>query len=103
MKLKPEPEIFRLLLDRYGRTPIFSLYYDTPDSRLIRASLEKPAYKEKIRLRSYGPADASSPVFLELKRKAEGVVYKRRVQTSLEKTEAFFSFTTSSNSLVSLL
>ena len=81
----------RMLLDRYGRTPIFSLYYDTPDSRLIRASLEKPAYKEKIRLRSYGPADASSPVFLELKRKAEGVVYKRRVQTSLEKTEAFFS------------
>ena len=78
-------------LDQYGRTSIASLYYDTPDSRLIRASLEKPAYKEKIRLRSYGPADASSPVFLELKRKAEGVVYKRRVQTSLEKTEAFFS------------
>ena len=57
-------------IDEYGMTPILSLYYDTPDARLIRDSLEKPAYKEKIRLRSYGLAEGTSPVFLELKRKS---------------------------------
>ena len=64
--------------DAYGRYTICSLYYDTPDFRLIQASLEKPVYKEKLRLRSYGvPADAD-PVFVELKKKFDGVVYKRR-------------------------
>ncbi|MBR0464218.1 MAG: polyphosphate polymerase domain-containing protein [Clostridia bacterium] len=78
-------------LDQYGRTSIASLYYDTPDYRLIRASMEKPLFKEKIRLRSYGLASESSPVYLELKRKADGIVYKRRVQTTLPRVEAFFS------------
>ena len=64
--------------DEYGHTSIASLYYDTPDSRLVRESLEKPVFKEKIRLRSYGLATEESPVFLELKRKYDGVVYKRR-------------------------
>lgn len=80
-----------MLLDQYGRTTIASLYYDTPDSRLIRASMDKPAFKEKIRLRSYGPAAESSPVFLELKRKAHDVVYKRRVQTVIPDVERFLS------------
>ena len=61
-------------IDAYGLTTIASLYYDTPDARLVRASLEKPEYKEKLRLRSYGLATESSPVYLELKRKAEGIV-----------------------------
>ena len=69
--------------DQFGLTTIASLYYDTPSRRLIRASLEKPEYKEKLRLRSYGRATESSPVFLELKRKVQGTVYKRRVQTTL--------------------
>ena len=64
-------------VDSFGLTSIASLYYDTPDYRLIRNSLEKPAYKEKLRLRSYGLATDESPVYLELKRKAFGVVYKR--------------------------
>lgn len=64
--------------DRYGRTSIHSLYYDTPDYRLIRASLEKPVYKEKLRLRSYGRSAAESMAFVELKKKYRGVVYKRR-------------------------
>ena len=66
-------------IDKFGLTSIASLYYDTPDYRLIRTSVEKPPFKEKIRLRSYGIATESSPVFLELKRKAYGIVYKRRV------------------------
>ena len=68
-------------IDEFGLHPIASLYYDTPDYRLIRTSVEKPAFKEKIRLRSYGLAVEGSPVYLELKRKAYGIVYKRRVKT----------------------
>ena len=80
-----------MLLDRYGRTSIASLYYDTPNYRLIRQSVEKPSFKEKIRLRSYGRATPESPVYLELKRKAYGIVYKRRVQSTIPQLEKFFS------------
>ena len=76
--------------DRFGTTSIASLYYDTPDRRLIRTSEEKPEFKEKIRLRSYGMATEDSPVFLELKRKACGVVYKRRVQSTIPEVRKFF-------------
>ncbi len=79
-----------MALDAYGRTSIASLYYDTPDRRLIRTSLEKPAFKEKVRLRSYGLASEESPVFLELKRKTFDVVYKRRVQTTVPLVKKFF-------------
>ena len=77
-------------VDQFGLTSIASLYYDTPDYRLIRKSIEKPAFKEKIRLRSYGLATESSPVFLELKCKAYGVVYKRRVQSQIPLVKRFF-------------
>ena len=77
--------------DMFGLTSIASLYYDTPDYRLIRTSVEKPLFKEKLRLRSYGLATDSSPVFLELKRKAYGIVYKRRVQTTIPKVAKFFA------------
>lgn len=66
-------------LDAYGRTTIRNIYYDTPDYRLARQSLERPVYKEKLRIRSYEKADAFSPVFVELKKKYNGVVYKRRI------------------------
>lgn len=75
--------------DEFGKTSIESLYYDTPDYRLIRYSLEKPAFKEKIRLRSYGLATEDSPVFLELKRKADHVVYKRRIQSTIGRVKKF--------------
>lgn len=78
-------------VDAFGLSSIASLYYDTPDYRLIRASLEKPEFKEKIRLRSYGLATDSSPVFLELKRKAGGIVYKRRVQSTIPMVQKFFA------------
>ena len=78
-------------LDQYGRTSIASLYYDTPSYQLIRTSIEKPPFKEKIRLRSYGLATRESPVYLELKRKAYGIVYKRRVQSTIPLVEKFFA------------
>ncbi len=69
-------------LDKYGRTTIRNIYYDTDTYLLIRRSIEKPTYKEKLRVRSYGPVTADSRVFVELKRKYKSVVYKRRVSLS---------------------
>ena len=66
-------------LDKYGRTTIRNIYFDTDNYRLIRRSVEKPAYKEKLRIRSYSRATADSTVFVELKKKYENVVYKRRL------------------------
>ena len=80
-----------MVVDEFGKTSIASLYYDTPDCRLIRASIENPPFKEKLRLRSYGMAKGNSPVFLELKRKYDGVVYKRRVASTLPEVEDFFN------------
>ena len=65
--------------DEYGQYTICSIYYDTPDFALIRASLEKPVYKEKLRLRSYGVPTDDARAFVELKKKFGGVVYKRRI------------------------
>ena len=65
--------------DTYGAYTICNIYYDTPDWRLIRTSLEKPVYKEKLRIRSYGVPEDVGKVFVELKKKYDGVVYKRRV------------------------
>lgn len=66
-------------VDKYGLTSIASLYFDTPDFYLINKSIEKPKFKEKLRLRSYGLANKDSKTFLEIKRKSEGIVYKRRI------------------------
>lgn len=65
--------------DSYGETAVCNLYLDTADDLLVRRSIEKPAYKEKLRLRSYGIPGEDSPVYLEIKKKVYGVVYKRRV------------------------
>ena len=65
--------------DSFGRSCIRNLYYDTDNYRLIRRSIEKPVYKEKLRVRSYGEATQDSTVFVELKKKYDSVVYKRRI------------------------
>lgn len=56
-------------LDDYGRTVIRNIYFDTENFRLIRRSLEKPVYKEKLRIRSYKPVQITDPVFVEIKKK----------------------------------
>ena len=66
-------------LDCYGRTTIRNLYFDTENYRLIRHSIEKPVYKEKLRIRSYRKVDANGEVFVELKKKYKHTVYKRRI------------------------
>ncbi|MBR6207936.1 MAG: polyphosphate polymerase domain-containing protein [Oscillospiraceae bacterium] len=77
--------------DPHGESTICNVYYDTPDFRLIRASLEKPIYKEKLRLRSYGCAAPEDTVFLELKKKYKGIVYKRRVSVPCRAAEDYFA------------
>lgn len=77
--------------DRYGRSRICSVYYDTPDRRLIRASLEKPVYKEKLRLRTYGVPQDGSPCFIEIKKKYKGIVYKRRITADYAQALRFLS------------
>ncbi len=79
-------------VDQYGVTSIASIYYDTPDYRLIRTSIEKPPFKEKIRLRSYGLSKPGGKVFLELKRKTAKIVYKRRVVTTEDSVNRFFNY-----------
>jgi hypothetical protein len=85
MITKPQAELIKqamkehMIADEHGRSTILSLYFDTPDYRLIRRSLERPVYKEKLRLRSYGLAGEDTQVFVELKKKYESVVYKRRI------------------------
>ena len=66
--------------DRFAHSQIINIYFDTPSHRLIRDSIEKPVYKEKLRLRSYGVPDDDSEVFIELKKKYKSVVYKRRLE-----------------------
>ena len=89
--LMPEP-VYRALRQRlrpymqedsYGLHTICNIYYDTPESDLIRRSIEKPVYKEKLRLRSYGIPTMDSTVYLEIKKKYRKVVNKRRIPLTL--------------------
>lgn len=75
--------------DIHGRSTILSLYFDTPDYLLIRRSLEKPLYKEKIRLRSYGVATPEDTVYVELKKKFDSVVYKRRIGMTEQEARSY--------------
>ena len=68
-----------LALDQYGHHTIRNIYFDTDSWLLVRRSIEKPLYKEKLRMRSYQRAGEDSTVFVELKKKYDGVVYKRRL------------------------
>jgi len=67
-----------------GFYSICNIYYDTPDNYLIRKSIEKPEYKEKLRLRSYGVRALDEKVFLEIKKKYKKLVNKRRTKLKLE-------------------
>ncbi|MFI3172267.1 MAG: polyphosphate polymerase domain-containing protein [Eubacteriales bacterium] len=76
-----------MTLDEFGKNTINNIYFDTPDYLLIRRSLEKPCYKEKLRVRTYGTYSEEKTAFVEMKKKYHGVVYKRRLPLSQQ--EAF--------------
>ena len=75
--------------DEYGKSLIRNVYFDTPSYLLIRNSLDKPTYKEKIRLRGYGKMSENSIAFLEVKKKYKGVVYKRRIKLAEKDAMAY--------------
>lgn len=77
--------------DEFFKSTVCSIYYDTDDYQLIRHSIEGPVFKEKLRLRSYGVPEADGDVFVELKKKFKGVVYKRRIKATEEQAEAWLS------------
>lgn len=75
--------------DEYGESTICNIYYDTPNNRLIRLSLDKPVYKEKLRLRTYGAPNENTTAFVEIKKKYQGIVYKRRISMKYSEAMAF--------------
>ncbi|MCM1468250.1 MAG: polyphosphate polymerase domain-containing protein [Alistipes sp.] len=77
--------------DNYGHSTIRNIYYDTDNYRLVRASLQKPVYKEKLRVRSYKTTDPSDEVFVELKKKFNDVVFKRRFITTQKTAEEYLA------------
>ncbi len=77
--------------DAYPHSTIVNIYYDTPDFLLARLSNEKPLYKEKLRLRSYGLPREGDNVFVEIKKKFEDVVYKRRLSMERDAAEEYLS------------
>lgn len=92
------PEQHDLLLERwaeyinsapFAHSRISNIYFDTKDDLLIRKSLDKPCYKEKLRLRAYGDVTPDSDSFVELKKKYKGIVYKRRMMLPLKNARQF--------------
>lgn len=75
--------------DKYGKYTICNLYLDTDDFYFIERSLDRPAYKEKLRIRSYGNAEGDTKVFFEIKKKSRGVVYKRRIVIPLDESDNY--------------
>ena len=80
-----------ITVDTYDFSTICNIYFDTDDYLLVNRSIEKPIYKEKVRLRSYGVPKKNSKVFLEIKKKYKGVVGKRRVSAPLKEFYKYFN------------
>jgi len=72
-----------LTKDKFYSSTICNVYFDSNDNDLIIDSLEKPIYKEKVRLRSYNVPNLKDDVFLEIKSKYKGTVGKRRIKLTL--------------------
>jgi SPX domain protein involved in polyphosphate accumulation len=78
--------------DEYGLSTIYSIYYDNSDFEIARKALEKSAYKEKLRLRSYGIPHSGDTVYWELKKKFNSLTYKQRVPAPFAGTDKLFDF-----------
>lgn len=95
----------KMALDEYGQTIITSVYYDTYDWALIERSLDKPLYKEKLRIRVYGTRSplSDTPAFIEIKTKFKGIVYKRRVPCTYDQAHSFLEQTSLKSGVDELL
>jgi len=79
------------LPDNYYFNKIYNLYFDNDNYDNIINSIEKPKYKAKIRLRSYGEATQDEYLFLEMKQKYKGTVYKRRINLTLKEFNEYMN------------
>lgn len=86
----------KMVEDEHGKSTICNIYFDTEQYELIRHSITSPVFKDKIRLRSYNIPNKNSTVYLEIKRKYDGVVSKRRIETSLNR---FYSYAENNNQM----
>lgn len=84
-----------MVQDEHGKSTICNIYFDTSGFDLIRHSITKPIYKDKVRLRSYNMPNINSTVYLEIKRKYDGVVSKRRIEMQLNE---FYKYLSNKNS-----
>lgn len=82
--------------DEHGESTICNIYFDTKHYYLIKHSLSKPVFKDKIRLRSYNIPTEDDLIYLEIKRKYAGIVSKRRIETTLNE---FYSYIENSNNI----
>lgn len=90
----------QMRLDRYNQTgesyPIQSLHYasvtDAVSQQALR--LEPNEFKQRLRMRSYGPANADKPVFLEIKNKFLKKTYKRRITADYGPANRFLAAVT---------
>lgn len=80
---------FYLQADKHPKYTVHNVYFDTPNFDIIKTSIEKPLFKEKLRLRSYKTTKADDIAFLELKKKFNHVVYKRRIDAPYEELIPF--------------
>lgn len=77
--------------DLFHKSTVCSVYYDNDSFSLIRRSIDAPVYKEKLRVRSYGVPGEDGQVFVELKKKFDGIVYKRRIAMSAAEAEGWLA------------
>lgn len=91
MELLLEKANDKLTNDIFGASTICNIYFDTDQYHLINTSVQKPPYKEKLRMRSYGVANEESCIYLEIKKKYKGIVNKRRISLSLSMAQALLN------------
>ena len=84
--------------DEHGVSTICNIYFDTQQYELVQHSITKPVFKDKIRLRSYNIPNLNSKIYLEIKRKYDGVVSKRRIEMNLKE---FYEYMNNKNSIES--
>jgi hypothetical protein len=89
-------EILRILPefareDEFGRSTVYSVYYDTDDYKITKRLFDKSDYKEKLRMRSYGVPRQGDTVYVELKKKLNGISYKQRIPVSFTGTGFFLN------------
>ncbi len=75
--------------DKHPVYTVHNIYFDTPNFDIISNSIEKPLFKEKLRLRSYTVPGPDDTAFLELKKKFKSVVYKRRIDAPYKELVSF--------------